>query len=245
MDGDAMSTRGETIDPFTVGVYHVWSRCVRRAWLCGGVDPETGKNYDHRRKWFEERLALQATLFGIEVCFLAGMVNHGHHVSRTRPDVVATWSDEEVVYRNLLINRLPRCFDGNLRVPSAAEVKIEMALATKEKMVQYRTRLHSISWFMKQLNEYMARRANHEDNVTGRFWEGPFKCRRLEDQPAFVSCGIYLDVNQTRAGEAKTPEESEHTSAYLRIQGAKYLADLKYNLNLEIPFNIDKLDEMA
>ncbi len=239
-----MSTRGETIDPYTVGVYHVWCRCVRRAWLCGGEDPETGKNYDHRRKWWEDRLALQATLFGMEVCFVAGMMNHGHNVLRNRPDVVCTWSDEEVVYRNLLINQLPRCFDGELRIPSAAEVKIEMALASEDKMAEYRLRLHDISWFMKQQNEYMARHANHEDDTTGRFWEGPYGCRRLEDTPAIVSCGIYLDLNQTRAGEAETPEESEHTSAYFRIQGAKYLADFKYHLNLETPFDIDKLDEM-
>ena len=59
----------------------------------------TGIDYEYRREWiraFEERLA---GLFGIEVGFHAELSNHIHLVVRTRPDVVVSWSDQEVVRR--------------------------------------------------------------------------------------------------------------------------------------------------
>jgi hypothetical protein len=44
------SARQEIVLAGEVGVYHIWTRCVRRAFLCG-VDPVTGQNFDHRRDW--------------------------------------------------------------------------------------------------------------------------------------------------------------------------------------------------
>jgi hypothetical protein len=38
---------------------------------------------------------------------------------------------------------------------------------------QYRLRLYDISWLMRDLNEYIAREANKEDNCTGRFYSPP------------------------------------------------------------------------
>ena len=46
---------------------HAVSRCVRRAWLCR-QDPETGKDYEHRRDWVRERVKELAGGFSIEVC---------------------------------------------------------------------------------------------------------------------------------------------------------------------------------
>ncbi|MFT4941755.1 MAG: hypothetical protein ACI88A_004826 [Paraglaciecola sp.] len=37
----------------------------------------------------------------------------------------------------------------------------------------YRARLYDISWFMRNLNEYIAREANKEDKCTGRFYSLP------------------------------------------------------------------------
>ena len=43
-------SRRDIVCPEEVGVYHCWSRCVRRAFLCGH-DPVTGTDYQYRRLW--------------------------------------------------------------------------------------------------------------------------------------------------------------------------------------------------
>jgi REP element-mobilizing transposase RayT len=197
------------------GVYHCFTRCVRRAFL-HGFDAHTGRDYSHRKAWLVSRLRKLAGIFAIEVCAYAVMDNHYHTILRTRPDIAGHWTDREVARRWLTL--FPR--KGWIR--GAAKLSIEKqihALANNPgQIAKLRKRLSSLSWFMGRLNEHIARAANKEDEVKGRFWESRFKCQALLDEAAIASCMVYVDLNPIRGGRAEIPEGSEFTSIQERIR---------------------------
>jgi REP element-mobilizing transposase RayT len=202
------------------GIYHCVVRCVRRAFLCGD-DAYSGRNYDHRKEWIRGRLGLLTQSFGVELLTYAVMSNHLHTVLRTRPDLVASWSDVEVAERWLSVYT-PRHFgeDGE-PVYEVRERDILCLLEEEERVKVLRKRLSSLSWFMKALNEHISRRANREDDCKGRFWESRFKSQRLENEAAVLACMCYVDLNPVRASLANGLEDSVFTGAYDRIMAKK------------------------
>jgi len=206
--------RSKYVEEGKEGVYHCFSRCVRRAYLYG-YDALTGRDFSHRKAWLVNRLRKLAGIFAVDVCAYSVMENHYHVILRTCPDRVDGWSDEEVARRWLTL--FPRCWDWKRTAKGGIEEGIRALVNYPERIGILRKRLSSLSWFMGRLNEYMARAANKEDEVKGRFWESRFKCQALLDEAAMVACMVYVDLNPIRAGRAKTPEESEFTSIRERI----------------------------
>ena len=221
------------LDPAEVGVYHCINRCVRRSFLCG-ADPVSGKDYEHRRQWLQDRLQFLAGQFALDVLGFAVMSNHFHVIVRNRPDVVANWSDAEVARRwwNLFPKR--RDDDGHPKEPN--DFELQMIIADPVRFAEIRQRLASVSWVMRCLVEPIARSANREDQCHGRFWEGRYKCQPILDESALAACLAYVDLNPIRACLAETPETSRFTSVYERIQALPLTAaDTSVPPPLELP----------
>ncbi|NOU50478.1 transposase [Pseudoalteromonas sp. JBTF-M23] len=196
--------------------YHCVSRCVRRAFLCG-EDKLTGKSYEHRRGWVEERLLFLAQVFCIDVCAYAVMSNHTHIVLYVDDKKAQRLSDRAILLR------WHKLFKGTLlshKYLNGDALDEGQRFFLSKDIKEYRNRLSSISWFMRVLNENIARRANKEDKCTGHFWEGRFKSQALLDESALLACMAYVDLNPIRAKMALTPEQSEHTSIQKRCEAA-------------------------
>ncbi|MBB6087261.1 transposase [Wenzhouxiangella marina] len=206
--------RSQIAPPGEAGVFHVVSRCVRRAFLCG-TDKHSGQCFEHRRQWIEDRIRFLADSFAVSIYSYAVMSNHFHIVLAVHPNEAQAWPDEEVAERWLAV------FPGALswtQDPKQRE-RIAYALRSDPKRLQeVRDRLGDLSWFMRALNEPIARMANKEDQCSGRFWEGRFKCQALLEEQAVISAMAYVDLNPVRAKMADSLEASDHTSIQARIK---------------------------
>ena len=209
------------------GVYHCTVRCVRRAFLCG-VDAYSGNDYTHRKEWIRSRLEMLSGEFGVDVFAYSVMSNHMHIVLRTRPDSAKEWSAEEVARRWLTVYTPRHGPPGKDAVYEVRDSDVRCILEDPERVEVLRERLGSLSWFMKALNEHIARLANREDKCKGKFWESRFKCQRIVDDAGLLACMCYVDLNPIRAKLAESLEDSEFTSIFDRIMAKK--AEKRSNL---------------
>ncbi len=210
--------RREVVDPSIIQVFHILNRTVRRCWLFG-EDPLTRKNYNHRKMWIEELLRHFAGLFGIDLLSFAILSNHYHLMLRSRPDVVETWDDTEVARRWLMICPKRKNKDGTPCEPN--EKELDSIRNSKETLKEIRSRLSDVSWWVRLMDQRIARRCNDEDKEKGRFFEDRFKAIPLLDEQAILACSAYIDLNLIRAAIAETVELSDHTSGQLRAKALK------------------------
>ncbi|WP_444896309.1 nitrogen fixation protein NifB [Microbulbifer sp. SSSA005] len=176
---------------------------MRRAFLCGR-DTESEKNYEYRREWIESRMYKLAEVFALDIAAYAVISNHYH---------IMLYIDTESADK--LITRWQKFFKASSlaqRYIQGDTLDHAEVNRLKEFLSQWREHLMNISWFMRCLNESIARQANAEDNCTGRFWKGRFKSQALLDERAIAACLAYVDLNPIRAGITKTPEESDYIS---------------------------------
>jgi len=195
----------------TTPSYHVVSRCVRRTFLFGVVD---NKDFGHRRDAIVARLAELTQLFCIDISAYAIMSNHYHLVVRIQKQRALDLSVENVITRWRALFSLPFLAKRYAENDVMSEAELDEALRQIE---QRRERLYDLSWFMRCLNEPIARMANAEDDCTGRFWEGRFKSQALLDERAELQAMAYVDLNPIRAQMADSLENSNFTSVQARL----------------------------
>ena len=181
--------------------------------MCGS-DPVSGYNFEHRRQWIIDRIKLLCSVFAVDLCAYAIMSNHYHIVVKINSELVTDWSDEKVAQRWMKIFRGPFLMHQYLDNADLTHTEHQWV---EEIFTTWRERLCDLSWFMRCINESIARLANREDHCSGRFWEGRFTSQALLDERALLACMAYVDLNPIRAAMARIPEQSDYTSIQERI----------------------------
>ena len=218
------TARSIEINEAEVAIYHVTTRCVRRAFLMGN-DRVIEKCFDWRRLWLLGRLIWLAMRFKIDIIGFSIMANHFHLILRNRPDLVKDMSDEEVVRAWWNISPRSRKRDGS--PCSLTPEQLEKQLANAEHIKRCRSRLSSISTLMWYLKQPLAVKANAQDDRSGHFFEGRFRVTKMHSLTQLSHAIVYTDLNPIRAGIANSIETSDYTSGQLRFLGAKRRRELR------------------
>lgn len=222
--------------------YHCVSRCVRRAFLCG-KDPVSGKNYEHRREWLEKRILYLAQYFCVQVAAYAVMSNHYHIVLKVDKETAINLSPKEVIEHWLGMFKGTPLAKQYLKDPESLTVPQNSELL--KQVETWRERLYDLSWFMRCINEFIAKKANAKDKCTGRFGEGRFKSQALLDDKALIACMAYVDLNPIRAGISKQAANSSFTSVKKRNQIRKDVSTTTVSSKVLLPFSDDIQEESA
>ncbi len=204
--------RAHLVDSAVTRWYHCVTRCVRRAFLLG--EGPAG----NRKQWIEHRLEELAEIFAIAVSGFSVMDNHLHVLVRLDPDLATGWSDEDVVRR---WGKLFPPRDKSRQPLPVTKAWVEWRLKDIAWVATARSRLQSLSWFMKCLKEPLARLANRQDQTSGAFFESRFKSVAILDDESLLATCTYIDLNPVAAGIAVVPEASPYTSITTRTDHAK------------------------
>ena len=190
--------RSEPIPVGSAGIWHITSRCVRRARLLEAPGA---------RVWLSESLASWLDVLAVDLLGYALMGNHIHLVLRTRPDVARAWTVAEV--RRRWAARLA-ITDGR---PAAVGAVPTSGPWLAGDTGAARAELCHPGPLLKAVKEGFARRLNRQTGATGHVWEGRYHDVALIDAGGVLAALVYVDLNPFRAGLADAPGVSRFCSA--------------------------------
>ena len=155
----ASKARKDIVREGEIGIYHTWSRCVRRAFLMG-EDVVSGINYEYRRGCLKKLIQYQCQVFAVDLGGYSIRSNHFHALGRTRPDITLGWDDEEVAWRW-------KCawpsWNGNDWICQPSDYAAEELLNNKVKLAKVRVNLSSLSWWATRAGVKHSRLGNCSD----------------------------------------------------------------------------------
>lgn len=199
--------RSKIVDPDLTPWYHIISRTVRGEFLLDAGDGT-------RKQELEDRLEQLSQIFSIEVAGYAVLDNHLHNLVYLDPRRAQRWSKAEVLRRWAKLHP-PR---GPDRKPLKSITQWIQDHVRNQKLVRkLRKRLTNLGWFMKELKEPLARKANAEEGVRGPFWAGRYKSIAVLGEEAVLAVCAYIDLNPLAAGMVRLPEEARYTSLQTRL----------------------------
>ena len=222
--------RSHYVDPHHARYYHITSRCVRRAFLLGS-DPITGKDYNHRKAVFLQRLKHLSHFFSVNIMAYAIMSNHFHIVVYFDPNGTKHLSDEDIAFRwCALFNQQP--IDTPPSIPQSLSdfelnqtIRYHELLIDPQRIQQCRNALASLSTFMQHLKQPFALWANRQDDCKGHFFESRFYSGALLDEVDLMACMAYVDLNPVEANIARSLREAGHTAVHERLYADRFDAD--------------------
>jgi REP element-mobilizing transposase RayT len=138
-----------------------------------------------------------SSLYFVEILGVCIMGNHFHLLVKMLPEY--KFSDEEIDKRFAEFYGDDRVFTNGL-IPSL------------------RTKLSSLSEFVREIKVGFARYYNKRHNRRGYFWGDRFKSVIVEKGETLINCLAYIDLNPLRAGLVERPEKYRWNSLGYHVQ---------------------------
>lgn len=173
------------------GVYHVLSQTVRQAPLFDS---------DERKEWIYKHVVWLSGIFYVDVHAIAVMSNHYHLVLRVEKPT-------------------PNERDIQSRFEDYQKARRHQRRWGSWLLDEWVRKLTDLSWFMKLLNEDIARYINRLDGKRGHVMGDRYRSILIEDGIGVLQCMAYAELNCVRAGLCDSPLEYRFCSAGRYHQG--------------------------